>query len=437
MTIPLQAEIDIESLDHEGRGVAHDTTGKTVFIEGALPGERVHYAVDQERPRFAVGHAVTIVRASGQRVTPPCPLYGECGGCVMQHLEYSAQTAAKQRVLEDALWHLGRLRIPQIFAPIQGSQWGYRQRARIGMRQIVGKGMYIGFRRRHSSYLCDMMACPVLPQRLSSLLLPLHTLVAGLSTADQMPQLEFAAGEEGMVLGLRHLMPLTVEDKARLRHFAAEHQVMIGLQPGGPQTLRALEASQSLMLSYRLPEYNVTVRFLPTDFTQVNPQTNALLVHRAMQWLAPQPGERIADMFCGLGNFSLPMARLGAAVVGVEGHAGLVQRAADNAADNGLAPTCRFYTANLFEITPHGFASMGQFDKMLIDPPREGAAALVQALDMETAPRRIVYVSCNPATLARDAAILIHQKHYRLCAAGIANMFPHTAHVESIALFER
>ena len=427
---------DIESLDHEGRGVAH-VEGKAVFIEGALPGERVAYTSFRRKPTFENARADAILKASSQRVTPRCPHFGVCGGCSMQHLEPAAQAAAKQRILEDAFWHIARLRPETVLPPIVGPSWGYRRRARLTVRLVPKKGgVLVGFHEKRSSYVAVMDSCAVLPAPVSALLPKLKELVGALSIADRLPQVEVAVGDTPAALVFRILEPLTSADEERLRAFADRHGVHVYLQTGGPDTATIFHPPQVPWPAYRLPEFDVEVRFQPTDFTQVNHDLNRVLVRRALGLLNVQPGERIADMFCGLGNFTLPLARLGATVVGVEGSAPLIARAKENAVANGLAERIDYHVANLFEVTPERLAGWGRFDKMLIDPPREGAVELVKSLG-DDAPPRIVYVSCNPATLARDAAVFVHEKGYRLVAAGIANMFPHTSHVESIALFER
>ncbi len=429
-------ETVIESLDHDGRGVAH-VDGKTILIEGALPGERVGFVAYKIKPRFEVADVVRIIEPSAQRVTPPCPHFGVCGGCSMQHLEATAQVAAKQRVLEDALWHLGRVRADVLYPPIVGPAWGYRYRARLTVRHVPSKGgVLIGFHERRSSYVAPMDECAILPPRVSTMVPRLRVLVGQLSAPDRLPQIEIAVGEGITVLVFRHLLPFTAADEALLAAFARDEDVQVWGQLNGPDSARRLFPAQAPGLVYTLPEFGVSMAFRPTDFTQVNMGINRLLMRRTMQLLDPRPGERIADLFCGLGNFSLPIARLGARVVGVEGSEALVRRAAENAAANGLAERCEFHAANLFEATEDSLDALGPLDKLLIDPPREGAIAVVKALG-PASPRRIVYVSCNPATLARDTAVLINEKGYRLKGAGIANMFPQTSHVESIALFER
>ena len=427
----------IESLDHEGRGVTH-VEGKAIFIDGALPGEEVEYAVHRRRPSYELAELSRVIRPSAQRVTPRCRHFGVCGGCSMQHLDSVAQAATKQRVLEDALWHVGKV-TPQIIYPaIHGPAWGYRYRARLSVRLVPSKGgVLVGFHERRSSYIANMTSCDVLPPHLSAMLPALRELVGALSIADRLPQIEIAVSDTATALVFRNLLPLDGADEARLAAFADAHDVQVWLQPGGPASAHPLHPLDGPGLAYTLPEFDVTMDFRPTDFTQVNVDINRVLIRRSMQLLEPRAGERIADLFCGLGNFSLPIARLGATVVGVEGSAALVARAAENARRNGLQARSQFHAANLFETTEDSLAALGALDKMLIDPPREGAIAVVKALGSAQSPARIVYVSCNPATLARDAAVLVREKGYMLRGAGIANMFPQTSHVESIALFER
>lgn len=426
----------IESLDHEGRGVAH-VGEKAIFIEGALPGERVEYQSYHRKPRYEQAQATAVLRESSQRVIPCCPHFGVCGGCSMQHLAVPAQLAAKQRVLEDALWHLARLKPEVFYPPISGPAWGYRYRARLSVRLVAKKGgILVGFHEKRSSFVATMDSCEILPREISRLLPHFKALFESMSTPDCLPQIEVAIGDGQKVLVLRHLEPLSGGDEQQLRAFADRHGIVWYLQPKGPASVYPFYPVDAPPLTYSLPEFGLTLRFGPTEFTQVNHGVNRLLVRRAMNLLDPQPGERIADMFCGLGNFTLPIARLGASVIGIEGSSELVERARTNAELNGLSDQTDFGVANLFEATDKSLFALGQFDKMLVDPPRDGAVALVNALS-EDGPRRIVYVSCKPSTLARDAAILVHEKGYLLRGTGIANMFPHTSHVESIALFER
>lgn len=428
--------VRIESLDHEGRGVAH-VGGKVVFVEGALPGECVEIRTLRRKPSYELASVTRVVEASFMRVSPRCPHFGVCGGCLLQHMDPAAQVAAKQRILEDNLARIGKVRPEQMLPAIHGPAWGYRHRARMSVRLVAKKGgVLVGFHERKSSFIADMHRCEILPPRLSRLIDPLRELIGGLSVRDRAPQVEIALGERVDVLVLRILEPLSPDDEVRLRDFADAHGIQWWLQPKGPESVFPFYPLDAPHLSYTLPEFGLDMPFSPTEFTQVNPAINRVLVRRAMGLLDPRPGERIADLFCGLGNFSLPMARRGATVVGVEGSPTLVARARANAVHNGLAEGTHFLAANLFEATPESLAEWGRFDKMLIDPPRDGAIQVVKALG-DDAPARIVYVSCSPATLARDAAVLAHEKGYHLRAAGVVNMFPHTGHVESIALFER
>lgn len=426
----------VESLDHEARGIVRQD-GKAIFVDGALPGETVDYASFRRKSNYELAHLVSVLKPSNARLQPRCPHFGICGGCAMQHMDPSGQLATKQRVLEDSLWHIGRVRPETILPPIHGEAWGYRHRARLAVHKVVKKGgVLVGFHEKRSSYIADIRTCAILPPHLSALLLPMRELVGALSIAERLPQIEVAVGERCTALALRILAPLTVADEKLLRAFADRHDVVIYLQPKGPDTVYRFYPVPGPRLSYTLPEFDLELDFRPTDFTQVNHAVNRVLVRRALRLLDPQPGERVADMFCGLGNFTLPIARSGARVVGVEGSSGLVRRGRESAEANGLAGQVDFAVANLFECTEASLQALGYFDKMLIDPPREGAAELVNALTGEM-PRRVVYVSCNPATLARDAAVLVGAKGYRFVSAGAVNMFPQTAHVESIAVFER
>jgi 23S rRNA (uracil1939-C5)-methyltransferase len=446
--------LQVDSIDLEAQGVARNAEGKVVFIEGALPGEQVQVNVGRSKNAWEQGQLSALRRESSQRVRPGCPHFGlhagACGGCKMQHLHGAAQVAVKQRVLEDNLQHLaGGLRPERLLRPIEGPTWGYRYRARLSVRHVAKKGtVLIGFHERKSRYLADMQVCPVLPPRVSAMLMPLRGLIYGMDQRDSLPQIELAVGErdDGLVtaLVLRHLNPLSDADKARLREFGSEHDVQWWLQPKGPDTVHLLDEG-GVELAYSLPEFGVLMPFKPTDFTQVNHAINSVLVGRAVRLLDPQPDERVIDWFCGLGNFTLPLATRAQAVLGIEGSETLVQRSRDNAQRNGLAHKAQFAARNLFELTADDVVAYGPAAKWLIDPPREGAFALAKALaDLQgapvagfSAPQRIVYVSCNPATLARDAGLLVHQAGYRCVAAGAVNMFPHTAHVESMAVFER
>ncbi|MDN0081798.1 23S rRNA (uracil(1939)-C(5))-methyltransferase RlmD [Crenobacter sp. SG2305] len=432
----------IESLDFEGRGVAH-VEGKTLFIEGALPYEKVSYSSFRKKPSFENADTVSVLKESFVRTTPRCSHFGVCGGCSMQHVEPTAQVAMKQRVLEDNLAHIGKVKAERILPPIAGPAWGYRHRARMSARFVEKKGgVLVGFHEKRSSFIADMHECHILPKHISDLIDPLREFIATLSIKQRMPQVEIAVGAEVDILVFRNMDDITTDDERRFAEFAdlhrsAERPLQIWLQPKGPDTCYPIYPLDAPKLTYRIDDFNVEMPYYPTEFTQVNPQINNVMVGRALKLLDPQPGERIADMFCGIGNFTLPIARSGAIVHGMEGSEALVKRAVENATHNALQDKVSYEMANLFDVTEESFAALGQFDKMLIDPPRDGAIQLVKALNDETAPPRIVYVSCNPATLARDAGVLVHTKGYTLKAAGIINMFPHTAHVESVALFEK
>jgi 23S rRNA (uracil1939-C5)-methyltransferase len=427
--------LTVESLDQEGRGVAR-RDGKAIFIEGALPGETVTCTVTHRKPSYEVATLVSVVAGSASRVTARCPNFGVCGGCSLQHLDARAQVAIKQRVLEDSLWHIGRLRPETMLPAIHGPAWGYRHRARLTVRFVPKKGgALVGFHEKRSSYVAVMDSCEVLPARVSRLIGPLRRLVDGLSIRSRLPQVEIALGEGANVLVFRILEPLLPPDVEALRRFGDEHGVWIYLQPAGPETAAPM-AADGAQLFYTLPEFDLRIGFAPTDFTQVNHAVNAVLVRRAVALLDPQPGERVADLFCGVGNFALAIARRGAVVTGIEGSAELVRRAAENAALNGLSAAATFREMDLYRPGRADLSALGRFDRVLVDPPRDGAIEVVRALP-DNGPRRLVYVSCNPGTLARDAAMLVQAKGYALSAAGVVNMFPHTSHVESIAVFDR
>jgi 23S rRNA (uracil1939-C5)-methyltransferase len=451
--------LEIESLDIEAQGVARRADGKVVFVDGALPGELVTAKVHRRKNNWEQASLVEVHRESAQRVRPHCPHFGlhegACGGCKMQHLHVGAQVAIKQRVLEDNLWYLAKVKSETMLPAIQGPDWGYRWRARFSVRHVRKKeAVLVGFHERKSRYVADIRECHVVPRHVSDLLLPLRALIASMDAIETCPQIELACGDAVTALVLRHLEPLSQGDLAKLRAFASDHAkagVQWWLQAKGPDTVRLLDEGGP-ELAYGLPEFGITMPFRPTDFTQVNPHINRVLVERAVRLLDVQRGQRVIDWFCGLGNFTLPLGTRAGEVLGIEGSETLVARSRENFERNQrdravpLAPI-RFEARNLFEITPQQLVTDGQADCWLVDPPREGAFALSKALaDLHqdhalreggwTPPRRIVYVSCNPATLARDAGLLVHQAGYRCTAAGVVNMFPHTAHVESMAVFE-
>ena len=458
--------LHIDSLDIDAQAVARRPDGKVVFVEGALPGELVSVQVNRRKNNWEAATLTQLHRESSLRVRPGCPHFGlhagACGGCKMQHLDAGAQVAVKQRALEDNLWHLGKVKPDMILRPIEGPAWGYRYRARLSVRYVIKKDeVLVGFHERKSRYVADMRVCHVLPPHVSAMLLPLRELIYNMQARQTCPQIELAAGDDVTALVLRHLEPLSAEDRQKLLEFGQAHGVQWWLQPKGPDTVHLLE-EPSPELNYTLPDFGITMPFKPTDFTQVNPHINRVLVARALRLLDARRNERVIDWFCGLGNFTLPIATQAGEVLGIEGSETLVQRARQNFGRNQrLSPTAHlsptaFAARNLFDMTPEVLVEDGYADRWLVDPPREGAFALVKALaaihqarlgveDAEPLPaaaeqwqppQRIVYVSCNPATLARDAGLLVHQAGYRCSAAGVVNMFPHTAHVESMAVFD-
>jgi 23S rRNA (uracil1939-C5)-methyltransferase len=441
----------VDALDIDAQGVARRPDGKVVFIDGALPFEIVSANIHRRKNNWEQGTLTEIHRESPQRVRGRCPHFGlhegACGGCKMQHLHPGAQVAIKQRVLEDNLWHLGKVKPETVLRPIEGPAWGYRWRARFSVRHVRKKGaVLVGFHERKSRYVADIRECHVVPKHVSDLLLPLRELIGSMDAIETVPQIELACGDEVTALVLRHLEPLSDGDVAKLREFATVHAgVQWWLQPKGPDSISLLDEGGA-ELAYALPEFGIRMPFRPTDFTQVNPHINRVLVARALRLLDVRGDERVIDWFCGLGNFTLPLATQAREVLGIEGSEVLVQRARENCERNNVAGRAQFAARNLFEMTPEQLVADGRADRWLVDPPREGAFALAKALaDLHQQPElrktwkppsRIVYVSCNPATLARDAGLLVHQAGYRCTAAGVVNMFPHTAHVESIAVFD-
>lgn len=441
--------VDIESLDAEGRGVAHlanpdGTPGKALFVEGALPGERVRFVSLRKKKSWELAKMTGLLRESALRVTPRCPHFGICGGCAMQHLEPSAQVAVKQRILEDNLWHIGRVRPERFSRPVYGPFWGYRYRARLSVNYVPKKGgILVGFHERRSRFVADMTRCAILPPQVSALLLPLREMIGSLSIYDRVPQIELAVGDGGLIaMVLRIMAPLSAADEDSLKRFADRYGVQWWLQPRGPDTA-ALFYPDAARLEYALPEFDIRMPFRPTDFTQVNHHINPVLVSMAVRLLDVRPDYRVGDLFCGLGNFTLPLARLAREVVGMEGSTALTDRAKAAAVFNGLDKKTAFLTCDLFRMEKDAWLAAGKFERLLLDPPRDGADAVCRMLaglggtEAELKPARIVYVSCNPATLARDAGVLVNGGGYLLRQAGVVNMFPHTAHVESVAVFDR
>lgn len=439
--------INIRSLDMDARGVGHllnedGSQGKVVFVEGALPTEVVGFNSYRKKPSWEAATLGPIIKESSQRVRPKCPHYGVCGGCSMQHLEPSAQVAMKQRVLEDNLAHIGKVKPEMVMRPIYGPTWGYRYRARLSVRNVHKKGIVlVGFHEKKSRYVANMETCEILPPHVSAMLMPLRDLISSLTLIEALPQIELAIGEGVTAMVLRIMQPLGAGDAEKLKAFADQYQVQWWLQTAGPDSAEPYYPAQS-DLHYLLPEFGVKMPFKPTDFTQVNHHINRVLVARALGLLDAQKDERVLDLFCGLGNFTLPIATQVREVVGIEGSSALTERALSNAQANGLAEKTSFATRNLFEVKAEDFIALGKFDRFLIDPPRDGAMAVCQALielgqiAPELRPKRIVYVSCSPSTLARDAGMLVNEAGYQMRKAGVVNMFPHTSHVESMAVFD-
>lgn len=432
---PIEAEI--ESLTHDGRGLTH-VEGKAVFVHGALPGERVRFRYTRLQKRYDEGTVTDILVSSPQRVTPRCRHFGVCGGCSLQHMEATAQIGMKQEILQDVLARLGKV-VPETWLPpLAAGHWGYRRKARLGAKWVQKKGrVLVGFRERSSAFITDLTHCETLHPVVGGRLSAVSDLIQGLSIRDRIPQVEVAMGEGPCVLIFRVLSPPSAADLGLFQAFAAAERLHVYLQEGGPETIRPLPG-QGVGLGFDLPSHGVHLDFEPTDFTQVNLELNRLMVDQALDLLDPQPEDRVLDLFCGLGNFTLPLARRAGQVVGVEGDAGLVERGRANALRNGIA-NAEFLAADLYREheagPPQPPWGTGTFDKALLDPPRSGAWQVLDLLPAAEV-RRLVYVSCYPSTLARDAEHLVHTLGYRLVAAGAMDMFPQTAHVESMALFE-
>ncbi len=431
---PTPVEAEIESLTHEGRGLTR-IDGKTVFIDGALAGERVRFRYRRVQRRYDEGCVVEVLRASPERVAPRCPHFGVCGGCSLQHLEASAQIRMKQASLMEVFARIGKVAPQRWLQPLSAGHWGYRRKARLGVRYVAGKGRtLVGFRERGNTFIADLAGCDVLHPAVGERLDAIAAAVDALSIRDQVPQIEVAVGDTASVLVFRVLRAPSPADIQALLGLAEREGFHIYLQEGGVETVRPL-GDQGTDLHYSLPRHQVRVDFLPTDFTQVNLELNRLMVDQAIDLLEVQPEEAVLDLFCGLGNFALPLARRSVSVVGVEGDPGLVARAQSNARRNGI-DRVRFYTADLYGDLDLEPWVRERYRKALLDPPRSGALQLLDWLP-RLGVERILYVSCYPATLARDADRLVNGLGYELRAAGVMDMFPHTAHVESMALFER
>ena len=467
VNIEVTEPVRVEALDLDAQGIARlipneeelaqGQSGKVIFIKGALPTELVTYTITSDKARFSKAKVREILKPAVFRAEPKCAAFGVCGGCTMQHLDIRAQVAMKQRVLEDDLHHIAKVQPEEIFRPMGGPAWEYRHRARLSaVNRSIKKGtVLIGFHEGKSGYVADMLACEILPKHVSDLLPEMRRLVMGLSIVDRMPQIEIAVGEPEdpnsddpkkskpvTALVFRNLQALTSADEQLLRDFADLHHMWIWLQPKGIETVAPFYPETG-KLCYRLPEFEIEMPFKPADFTQVNHMMNRVLVSKAIRLLEVKATDRVLDLFCGIGNFTLPLARKAKQVMGIEGLATLTTRAKANAEHNGLQDKASFMQSDLFEVTAQTIASWGKAERWLMDPPREGAMEICKSLadlhaqKSELLPERIVYVSCNPKTLARDVDILCHQAGFTLKGAGIVNMFPHTSHVESMAVFDR
>ena len=434
-TTPVTATI--EQLSHDGRGIAR-INGKATFIQGALPEETVTFQYLNQKRDYDEGKLVSVIEPSKLRAEPHCQHYAFCGGCSLQHLEHASQVHEKQRLLLDLLARIGKATPETILEPLVSDDKHYRNKARLSVRFVAKKhSTLIGFRERNNPrFITEIDHCPVLNAKVDAEILHLRQLLDSLDDATNIAQIEVAAGDEDVALIFRHLSMLTEDDKTKLRQFSDDTHFQIFLQPAGPDSVHLFyPETKSAFLTYDLPESDVRFSFYPTDFTQVNARLNRLMVQRALTLLNLTPNDRVLDLFCGLGNFSLPIARQCAHVTGIEGSEDMVKRAQMNAQQNDIN-NAEFYCANLDDEDALTSYRHKQFTKLLLDPPRSGAQALVKKMHLIN-PKTIVYVSCNPATLARDCEILVHQQGYRLCGAGVMDMFPHTSHVESIAVFER
>jgi 23S rRNA (uracil1939-C5)-methyltransferase len=427
-------EADVVDLSHDGRGVAR-AAGKAVFIEGALPGERVRYRVFKRRSQWDEAGLVEVLSASPDRVVPRCAHFGVCGGCSLQHLAPAAQLAAKQRQLLENLERIGGVRPQRVFEPLRGLDYAYRRRARLGVKYVHKKGRVLcGFRERDKPYLADLRRCEILVDRFATLPEELAALVETLSLREKLPQVEVAAGDDAAALIFRVMAAPSTEDVLKLEQFALRHAVQIYLQSGGLETVRPLSQSAP-PLAYGVDGGRITLEFGPADFIQINREINIAMVSAALQLLEPKSSDTVLDLFCGLGNFTLPLSRRAARVVGVEADPALIAKAQANAGRNGIA-NADFVVDNLFEPAHCGPWSAATYDLVLLDPPRAGALAILERM-AHWRPRRVVYISCHPASLARDAGILTRAHEFQLIGAGVMDMFPHTTHVESLAVFER
>ncbi|WP_445370670.1 23S rRNA (uracil(1939)-C(5))-methyltransferase RlmD [Methylomonas sp. HW2-6] len=432
--LPLEpVTVTIESLSHDGRGVSH-VNGKVVFIDEALPGETLDFVYTDSRRDYAEGKVVELHDRNPHRVEPACPHFGRCGGCSFQHVDDAEQIHFKEELLRDQFRRIGKLEIPQIWEALTGPHWGYRRKARMGVKWVAKKGrVLVGFRERRNPFLAEIDSCKVMHPIVGENLLALGEMIAGLSIKDKIPQIEVAIGDNDCVLAVRVLEPPSPADQQRMREYAEKLGVTICLQPKGPDSIVPLDGEAEVVPSYTLAEQGVKFNFRPAMFTQVNYEINRKMVTRAIEALELGKDDRVLDLFCGLGNFTLPLATRAGHVVGVEGDLPLVNHARENARLNNLQ-NVEFHVADLSKDVKDLPWCKQKFDKVLLDPSRAGASEVLHNFK-HWQPERIVYVSCNPSTLARDAGILVNELGYKLVKAGVMDMFPQTAHVESIALF--
>jgi 23S rRNA (uracil1939-C5)-methyltransferase len=428
--------IDIHSMSHDGRGIG-TLNGLTTFVEGALPNEQVVCEITKKHRRYLEAKPIEFLKTAAERVTPACEHFNICGGCSLQHINCEQQIQFKQKTLLEQLQLFGKVTPEKILPPLSKEAWGYRRKARLGVRYVKKKQqLFIGFREKGTPFLTNINSCKVLHPKIGNALPALNQLISSLDQFEHIPQIEVAVGDNEAALVFRHLTDLPTEDIAKLRTFGLEHQFSIYLQPNSPAAVTKLTPNnESELLTYALPDYQLEMEFHPLDFIQVNGEMNQALIKQALELIDPQPEDTILDLFCGLGNFTLPLARFAKKIVGVEGCEKMVARASKNAEKNSIHNT-QFFAANLMAPVKESSWLKTSYDKILLDPPRTGAAEIIPFLQHLSA-KKIVYISCNPATLARDALVLTQQLGYTLKVAGVVNMFPHTSHIEAIAVFTK
>jgi len=427
--------LQITNLSHDGRGVGRDESGKTVFIDGVLPGEIVTYTLTSKKRRYNDAQVAEIISPAAEREVPKCAHFLSCGGCSQQHIQHAVQIKAKQQSLVEQLKHFGKVEPQRLLPPLLGPIWGYRNKARLGVKFVIKKGkVLVGFREKHKSYLADIASCEVLHPVIGSLITQLKVMIQSLAAYQHIAQLEVAVGDDKLAVIFRNLQALNTADQQILQQFAQQHNFDLYLQPQGVDSISKLWPEDNVQrLYYKLPDFNLQFAFHPTDFTQINPMLNQAMVRQALELMQLNTDDSVLDLFCGLGNFTLPIATKVAAVTGVEGSTTMVERAYENAKLNNIT-NVSFYAADLSKDQASELWAQNSYNKILIDPPRSGAAEVLP-LVASFRPEMILYVSCNPATLARDSGILCHEYGYKLAASGIMDMFPHTMHVEAMALF--